>query len=433
MPAKPLMLPRRLLAAAPTGARAFGRRTGAKAHLPPAPKRRQQPAPRRRDPPQAVARVVASAPAPPAPPPSPLDETLAALAGPAPGRRPSSPGARRAYRAAAYEAARRPGTRRPPRAGRRRAGSGRPARGGRGRARRRRGPRTSGRARRGGLRGGGPGRARRGRARPARAAARPTRSPPSTRRGRWARWSAPPRRAFYGYPRRWRCSGCPSARCRSWATCARSGVRPAAATYAALLRAAATAPQWHPAYGFLTDEILDAMEGDGVAPSAELFDALVRCAGACGDHVAAAAYFQAARRFGCAPSPARYAAYLGALARAATVGVRADAAATCPRRVRGPRRRRSGGSRPRFTVRDDRARGRPRVPAQGRGRPGDARGRGRRRRGDDADVRAALAAASPRRGSTRGRRGRRPARATTTSRPSWRRSSRPRRRRTSTR
>ena len=80
MPAKPLMLPRRLLAAAPTGARAFGRRTGAKAHLPPAPKRRQQPAaPRRRDPPHAVARVVAtSAPAPPAPPPSPLDETLAA-------------------------------------------------------------------------------------------------------------------------------------------------------------------------------------------------------------------------------------------------------------------------------------------------------------------------------------------------------------------
>ena len=49
------------------------------------------------------------------------------------------------------------------------------------------------------------------------------------------------------------------------------GVRPAAATYAALLRAAATAPQWHPAYGFLTDEILDAMEGDGVAPSAALF------------------------------------------------------------------------------------------------------------------------------------------------------------------
>ena len=33
---------------------------------------------------------------------------------------------------------------------------------------------------------------------------------------------------------------------------------------AALLRAAATAPQWHPAYGFLADEILDAMEGDGV-------------------------------------------------------------------------------------------------------------------------------------------------------------------------
>ena len=106
MPAKPLMLPRRLLAAAPTGARAFGRRTGAKAHLPPAPKRRQQPAPRRRDPPQAVARVVASAPAPPAPPPSPLDETLAALAGPPRGGATSSPGARRAYRAAAYEAAR---------------------------------------------------------------------------------------------------------------------------------------------------------------------------------------------------------------------------------------------------------------------------------------------------------------------------------------
>ena len=123
----------------------------------------------------------------------------------------------------------------------------------------------------------------------------------------------------------------------------------------------------------------------------------MRCAGACGDHVAAAAYFQAARRFGCAPSPARYAAYLGALARAATVGVR-------------------GGTRGRHV---------PAAPFAGLGVDAaeaaapaadvsvttgeDAGGRGFRRKGeagpatpvavddddagDDADVRAALAAA----------------------------------------
>ena len=101
-----------------------------------------------------------------------------------------------------------------------------------------------------------------------------------------------------------------------------AGVRPAASTYAALLKAAATAPQWHRAYGFLSDEILDKLEGEGIAPTPDVFDALVRCAGACGDYVAARAYFDVATRFGGAPSHSRYATYLGALARAVTVGVR---------------------------------------------------------------------------------------------------------------
>ena len=400
MPAKPLMLPRRLLAAAPTGARAFGRRTGAKAHLPPAPKRRQQPAPRRRDPPQAVARVVASAPAPPAPPPSPLDETLAALAGPPRGGATSSPGARRAYRAAAYEAARKawdaaPAARRTA-AGwtlivRLAAAAGAPdaaaglvdewaARDAAGFAA----------AGQGALAEVVLGFARAGRAADAVATF-------DAARALGALEPAPPRRAFDGYLEALALQRLPERALQVLGDMREAGVRPAAATYAALLRAAATAPQWHPAYGFLTDEILDAMEGDGVAPSAELFDALVRCAGACGDHVAAAAYFQAARRFGCAPSPARYAAYLGALARAATVGVR-------------------GGTRGRHV---------PAAPFAGLGVDAaeaaapaadvsvttgeDAGGRGFRRKGeagpatpvavddddagDDADVRAALAAA----------------------------------------
>ena len=93
---------------------------------------------------------------------------------------------------------------------------------------------------------------------------------------------APPRRAFDGYLEALALQRLPERALQVLGDMREAGVRPAAATYAALLRAAATAPQWHPAYGFLTDEILDAMEGDGVAPSAELFDALVRCAGACG-------------------------------------------------------------------------------------------------------------------------------------------------------
>ena len=270
MPAKPLMLPRRLLAAAPTGARAFGRRTGAKAHLPPAPKRRQQPAPRRRDPPQAVARVVASAPAPPAPPPSPLDETLAALAGPPRGGATSSPGARRAYRAAAYEAARKawdaaPAARRTA-AGwtlivRLAAAAGAPdaaaglvdewaARDAAGFAA----------AGQGALAEVVLGFARAGRAADAVATF-------DAARALGALEPAPPRRAFDGYLEALALQRLPERALQVLGDMREAGVRPAAATYAALLRAAATAPQWHPAYGFLTDEILDAMEGDGVAPS----------------------------------------------------------------------------------------------------------------------------------------------------------------------
>ena len=60
-------------------------------------------------------------------------------------------------------------------------------------------------------------------------------------------------------------------------------------TYAAVLKAVSTAPQWHRSYRLLADDVLDSMEGDRVAPSPAVYTALVTCAGACGAYVAATA------------------------------------------------------------------------------------------------------------------------------------------------
>ena len=149
------------------------------------------------------------------------------------------------------------------------------------------------------------------------------------------------------------------------------------------------------------------MEGDGVAPSAELFDARALPA------PAATTWRRrrtSRRRGGCASPPARHAAY----------------PARSPGRD-GRRARTRGATRPRRRSRPRRRRGEAAAPAAyvsvttGE----DAGGRGFRRKGeagsatpravddddagDDADVRAALAAALAEAGLDAGRRGRRPA------------------------
>lgn len=327
------MLPVRLIATPlRTGTRAFGRRTGARAHLPPAPKRWQKPAPPRRRP--AVARVAAARPAlpsaldetRPAPlPPSALDETLLALAAPPKGGAIATPGARRTYRAATYAAARRAWAAQPD--------SGRTAAGWTLMVRLAAAAGAPDDA--AGLvddfeasdavgfkdRGADAvaevvlGFAKAGRAADAVATF-------DAARVVGLMEPAPPRRAYDGYVEALAVQRLPERALQVLDDMREAGVRPAASTYAALLKAAATAPQWHRAYGFLSDEILDKLEGEGIAPTPDVFDALVRCAGACGDYVAARAYFDVATRFGGAPSHSRYATYLGALARAVTVGVR---------------------------------------------------------------------------------------------------------------
>ncbi|KAH8068938.1 hypothetical protein JL720_12146 [Aureococcus anophagefferens] len=67
----------------------------------------------------------------------------------------------------------------------------------------------------------------------------------------------------------------------------RNGVPRTGATYAALMKAVATAPQWHRAYRLATDDVLDAMEGDRVAPTPALYVHLI---GACGREADPAAF-----------------------------------------------------------------------------------------------------------------------------------------------
>ena len=111
----------------------------------------------------------------------------------------------------------------------------------------------------------------------------------------------------------------------------RNGVPRTGATYAALMKAVATAPQWHRAYRLITDDVLDAMEGDRVAPTPALYVHLIGACGRVGDAAAAGCYFDEMRdAHGFSRGPAAYAAYFGALANAMTVGTKRGVKARAP-------------------------------------------------------------------------------------------------------
>ena len=111
----------------------------------------------------------------------------------------------------------------------------------------------------------------------------------------------------------------------------RNGVPRTGATYAALMKAVATAPQWHRAYRLITDDVLDAMEGDRVAPTPALYVHLIGACGRVGDARAASSYFDEMRdAHGFSRGAAAYAAYFGALANAMTVGTKRGVKARAP-------------------------------------------------------------------------------------------------------
>ncbi|KAJ8608573.1 hypothetical protein CTAYLR_005981 [Chrysophaeum taylorii] len=91
--------------------------------------------------------------------------------------------------------------------------------------------------------------------------------------------------------------------------------------FAALLDAVAEAPQWHPTYARLVDEVLDEMQSEDIEPSPDVYRALINAAGRCGDARAAAHYFAEMKtRHGLRRDATLYAAVFAALARAQTVG-----------------------------------------------------------------------------------------------------------------
>ncbi|KAH8073138.1 hypothetical protein JL721_3117 [Aureococcus anophagefferens] len=111
----------------------------------------------------------------------------------------------------------------------------------------------------------------------------------------------------------------------------RNGVPRTGATYAALMKAVATAPQWHRAYRLATDDVLDAMEGDRVAPTPALYVHLIGACGRVGDAAAAGCYFDEMRdAHGFSRGASAYAAYFGALANAMTVGTKRGVKARAP-------------------------------------------------------------------------------------------------------
>lgn len=91
--------------------------------------------------------------------------------------------------------------------------------------------------------------------------------------------------------------------------------------YAALFNAVATAPQWHRTYSRLVDDVLDEMQGDLVAPSPAVYDALIKTAGRCGDARSALHWFDEMKsRHGMVRSDRVYTTLFAALASAQSVG-----------------------------------------------------------------------------------------------------------------